>query len=490
MLVMAIEGAKQMADSDKAISGFNIRDTSFSAAVRIPSNKDSVETSLFMRPIQDASSKSPSSFNFRLCSYEDDNWIECCAGYIQVVYSTGDQSASQSEDERISQELFNGQVKAYSDLQRKSTSVMDKSAIYDFASRCGLGYGEAFQLISSLSFHRDDDYQVVGRVQRGEKGNETIHPTTLDALIQIALWTLSRSGTEMFPTVVPRSMERMWISHEKLARASQSEPLRAHSTRFDDPHHGIIGDIRAFGDNLKDVLVDVTGLQMNVVSDLATEDDKDDALQDQRCHQFEWKPDPQLLTNKEVLDICTTSVQDNYDLGDVFEEIAFIIFVRVLQTLSDLRNQKYTPAQPHLRKYVDWMIEQERRLNDGEVVFAQEPWISRFKDTVFIEQAEDRVSKVNARGYVVANVSRHLPQLLNGDMNPLTFLFDGTQLKDFYFESVCSTSSHVAFTDLYTSFMTQSGSTDSGRIWMFSRIGTTPCGSLRLVPVPDHSRIS
>ncbi|KAI9046007.1 polyketide synthase module [Aspergillus affinis] len=438
MLVMAIEAAKQLAEPGKAISGFNIRDTSFSAAVRIPSNTGSVETGFFMRPVQDAASKSPSWFNFRLCSYDGDNWIECCAGSIQIVYSPTDSSPSQ-EDERISKELLAAQVKAYSDLERKTTPPMDNAAIYDFTSRCGLAYGEAFQMISNLSFHRDDDYKVVGQVRRGEKGNETLHPTTLDGIVQTALWTLSKSGTQVFPTVVPRRLEKMWISHEKLAQGAQSELLRTYCTRTDDPHHGIIGHVRAFGDTLQDVFVDVTGLQMNVVSDTTTEDVEEDISQAQRCHQLEWKPDPQLLTNQQVLKLCNDSMPDNYELGDFFTETAFVIFARVLKTLSELRKQEYNPPQPHLRKYLEWMIEQERRLHDSEVVFAHEPWTSRFNDPAFIQHAEERISKVNARGYVAANVSRHLPQLLNGELDPLTFLFGGTQLKDFYFESLYDT---------------------------------------------------
>ncbi|KAH8429183.1 uncharacterized protein LDX57_006852 [Aspergillus melleus] len=178
---------------------------------------------------------------------------------------------------------------------------------------------------------------------------------------------------------------------------------------------------------------------MNVISDTNATGTGEDSLQAQRCHQLEWKPDPQLLTNAQVLKLCTDSKPDNFELGDLFAELAFVIFARILRTLSDLRKQEYNPPQPHLAKYVDWMIEQERRMNDPEVAFAHEPWISRLNDPLFIEQVEERISKANARGYVVANVSRNLPQLLNGEIDPLAFLFGGTQLKVFYFESLYDT---------------------------------------------------
>ena len=66
MVVMAIAGAKQLVDPTRAITGFEIRDATFShpIVVDVP---EKIEVQLFMRPISSASKRDSDTYSYRVC---------------------------------------------------------------------------------------------------------------------------------------------------------------------------------------------------------------------------------------------------------------------------------------------------------------------------------------------------------------------------------------------------------------------------------------
>lgn len=430
---MAIEAAKQMAEPDKCIAGFNVKEIIFHAPISIKPNAEGVETGFYMRPVQNVKSKSPGWFEFRLCSNENETWTENCTGFIQIVYTSEDHKTE--KDAQIAQQMLDDQVGRYSAARQAATSPMNSDLLYDTKARCGYRYGKAFNLINTLSFHRDDDNQVISEVRKFSEGSETIHPTTLDAIVQTTIWTLTKRGTQLFPTLVPTQLEKLWVSHDGIFRLS-SDILRTHATLSEDPQRGLSIDLNAFDDELQQVMVEFSGLRMNIVSAGNSDYDMLEGSQEPWCHHLEWKPDLELLSNQEVMNLCTGKCGDRAGIEIFFTEVDFLLTATVLGTLRQLPKQGFDPAQPHLKKYVDWMLERKRLFDEGKVQFAFEPWKSRMNDPVFIQEVEDRVLKENKRGYLMASVARNLPLFLTGELDPLEFLFEGDQIKEFYFEGV------------------------------------------------------
>lgn len=435
MVIMAIEAAKQLAETGKKISGFWIREAAFKAAIRVPSNADGIETGFYMRPLQSADAKSTGSFAFKLCTFDNETWSENCTGSIQIEYALEDGKIPDKKDTEIARELLNTQVDRYSAVRDAAVTPVEDAAIYELTARCGLEYGEAFQLVTSLAWHREDDGQVTSNVRRVSEGLETIHPTTLDAIVQTSVWTRTQSGTQIIPTMVPTQVKKLWVSHEGLGRLS-SDVLRTHAARYEEPQLGTAVDIVAFDEGLQQKLVHISGLRLNVVSAGSDEDESATTSQEQRCHHLEWKPDLGLLSNEEIANLCTTDVEGQTELDTFFTELDFLLTARVLQTLRQLPSE---PAQPHLKKYIEWMVERKRLFDEGQVQFAFEPWRTRLDDTAYIQEVEERVLKTNKRGYLMASVARNLPLFLTGELDPLGFLFQGEQLKDYYFEQVGAT---------------------------------------------------
>ncbi|KAL4909664.1 hypothetical protein BDW74DRAFT_42311 [Aspergillus multicolor] len=428
MLVMAIEAAKQMTEPDKKIAGFKVKEARFNAPIRVPSNSSGIETGFYMRPLQNAHSRSTGSFEFRLCSYDNETWTENCTGSIHVAYTLEDST----RDKEIARELLADQISAYTTVQHAAHTPVDDEAIYEYTSRCGLGYGESFQLVTSLAWSRGDDNQVTSKVRRVREGAETIHPTTLDAILQTAIWTMTESGTQMIPTMVPTQVEELWVSADGLTQLS-SDVLKVHAIKSDDIQRGDSVEINVFDDELQQALIKVSGFRSNVVSAAARDEDAESPAEERLCHHIEWKPDLGLLRNEEIADLCANKLERDPSVSGAtfFTELDFVLTARILQAL---RQSPSEPAQPHLKKYIHWMWEQKRLIDGSQVQFAFEPWKSRLDDNEYIQQVEDRLLDVNQQANLAIAVARNLPLFLTGELDPLAFLFQGDQMKRFYQE--------------------------------------------------------
>ena len=66
MVVMAIAGAKQLVDPTRAITGFEIRDATFSHPIMVDV-PEKIEVQLFMRPISSASKRDSDTYSYRVC---------------------------------------------------------------------------------------------------------------------------------------------------------------------------------------------------------------------------------------------------------------------------------------------------------------------------------------------------------------------------------------------------------------------------------------
>ncbi len=90
MLVMAIEAAHQLADPDKVVSAFVIKNVTLHSALNLPSNAPSSRCrgQSVHAPRRDQDGRMPEWFDFRLCARRraPRTWFENCHGSIQVVY--------------------------------------------------------------------------------------------------------------------------------------------------------------------------------------------------------------------------------------------------------------------------------------------------------------------------------------------------------------------------------------------------------------------
>ncbi|KGO73766.1 Acyl transferase/acyl hydrolase/lysophospholipase [Penicillium italicum] len=418
MLVMAIEAAKQVAEQGRTISGFNIQEARFHASMIVPPGTHGIETSFYLRPTKGMDPKSSSCFEFRLCTCENEEWIENCTGSIKVVYNSDEEELEM--DKMHQDELWSLQLEAYSDATKACTLQVDGSSLYDRFLNSGYDYGEAFQLIDTLSLSPMKPC-VTAHVKRVSSTGETIHPTTLDAILQTSVWTEVASETDKVPAVVPKCVRNLWI-----ASAFENTPsgiLRTFATRTVGPScPSLSSDIFVFDEALSQTLVSVEGIELEVDEmELAVENST--ASPEELCYQVQWKPDLNLLSNRETTDLCKKGYPKLAGETEAFfADLDFVFMARITETLKRLSEQQLKPQQPHLQKYVDWMI--HRQLNKDQLV-----------DLEYLQDVENRLLNLNKRGHFYVTVARNLLKFLTGEMNSSTF-FEGDMMKEFYSEEV------------------------------------------------------
>ena len=430
---MAIEAAKQVAEPGRIIDGFNAQEVKFHAAMRVPNNAHGLESSLYLRPVKGLESKSSSWFEFRVCTYENEAWTENCTGILQIMYAPND--ADSNIEKRHKEELWNNQLQGYSEAVTACTLPVNGSSLYERLQKSGYGYGEAFQLVKCVSLGPQQS-QVLADVQMfSSSAGETIHPTTLDAILQTSIWTTVDAEAEEIPTAIPTSIDSLWVSSRFLQTPS-SNLLKTYATKSEESTFlGASVDIVALDEPLVQALVSVQGLGTSIVSEPESVQNAV-ATTGEICHRFEWKPDPNLLSKTDLRDLCTQGACDVSNLADEYRDLDFVIMSRVIETLQALSEQAIHFSKPHLQKYVDWMKHQQSLLAEPSFWLSDETWKARLADSSYVREVESRVMSRNNRGALFVTFGRDLLKLLAGETAPSDNLLQSEKMKELYMEEV------------------------------------------------------
>ena len=92
MLVMTLEACKQLANEDRRIAGYMIRDATFHNPLPIAPGPDGVEVQHCLRTEEESFKKDSVTSDFRLYINNDGRWDENCRGTIQLEYDIRERS--------------------------------------------------------------------------------------------------------------------------------------------------------------------------------------------------------------------------------------------------------------------------------------------------------------------------------------------------------------------------------------------------------------
>ena len=199
MVVMAIEGAKQLVDPSRAITCFEIRDATFPHPIAVD-GPEKIEVQLFMHPLSSASKRDSDTFSYRVCVRKEDEWQDNCHGTIQVQYKNPRNELDNVEKDEHRKAFYR---QKYADaLAMCKLSVKTKS-MYRRLQSNGLTYGPAFQVLNDLAW--DGNSASIGTLKTFEWTPQqsqhslqphTVHPTTFDAAGQLLWVALTKGATE------------------------------------------------------------------------------------------------------------------------------------------------------------------------------------------------------------------------------------------------------------------------------------------------------
>lgn len=438
MIAMAVEAVKQLAADKKPyrpISGYRIENAEFSKALRLPRRESQIETSFSLRPVTDALEKERAWYEYRLCVYEDESWEECCHGCIQAEYElpqneVDDGKASSREALHYQHLVKDGFIAC--DLP------MTTEELYQLFNDHGAQYGPAFQVLSNVCYN-GRECQSVAEISLGSRKLEkskllkrpyVFHPATLDGVFQTIVPALGRGGQRKLPTMVVSYIQSLYISAQGLAEP-EGPPLHAFSHCEFKGYRETESSICAILPQSGQPCIILQGLRSTFVTN---DDSAQDASNERHlCASMDWKPDLDVSSGGEIQKFCEQSRPGKESPARHYEDLRLMIFYYIVDAVGKLRNDA-GPQEYHRVKYLEWMKEQIRRHDHGEVGRRHSELSRTLAEAPHCDALMKRVQRASNEGTFFAAVGENLLDIMQGKVDALDLLFRGDLAQNYYQE--------------------------------------------------------
>lgn len=304
MLVMAIEAADQLADPNSHVVGFELKEVSFLKPLTVVQEPHGTETKLTIHMTEDVS-KSLSSFSeFRLFAYQQDDWQECCRGYVRTRYLAASNDVDRRPDDLEELEACR---RIEDSISRSCQTPIESDVFYRTLHKSGFGLGLSFQRIVSGTFGDQEQAQGIVGLYEWPESNfpqpHVVHPTSLDAIFHFAIVGRTEGGLKGTSTMIPSFLRRMFVAKNGLSFPSNDQVREsAWKTGEDSLAAEFSGfGLSAAGDS---VLVQFDELKLIKIGDFLAHAAEEQLETPQRAYYIEHRPDPDLLDPARMSAYC------------------------------------------------------------------------------------------------------------------------------------------------------------------------------------------
>jgi NADPH:quinone reductase-like Zn-dependent oxidoreductase/malonyl CoA-acyl carrier protein transacylase/NADP-dependent 3-hydroxy acid dehydrogenase YdfG len=428
MLVMAIEAANQIASQHQTVTGFELKDVTFSHALTVPNTAQGVETTLTLHTSRDAVDSSDVWSEFRLCFFENDSWQESCHGFIRTEYETQDNEVDQYPH-RLAECL-----RWDSMISQACDQDLEPDKLYKCMRECGFQFGPTFQTLHqgkySLSNHAQSLVKVFQWPDDQYPQPHVIHPTTLDGILHVTLAAASRGGCERLPTAIPTSIRKIWVANDGL-RSADNDVVKAMTSVNTIHNRGFDFSIYATDVSQTRVLVKVDSMQLSIVAENA--DPTESLGMKHICYQLVQLPDPDMSSSSQISHYCAKYRTDP-DRRLYFEELNFTLFKFVTQILDSLGGVTPENVPSHIRKYIEWARLQCQNFAYGKLPLVRKEWSELIHDQEYFEAACRRIASASDQGDAFIRTGQSLLSILRGEIDSVEFFFKEDMMLKFYAE--------------------------------------------------------
>ena len=434
MVVMAVEAAKQIAQPGRPIVGYSIKDATFSRPITVD-EAVRTEVQLFLRPIKTLSDRNNTSYDYRICIREGNEWQETCRGMIQIHYETSKNELD--SDERYTQRQRYYQEK-YDRAEASCGRKVETKSMYEHFLQNGLSYGPAFRALDNLAW--DGANGSLGKIRtfnwtpeqsQHKRQEHVIHPVTLDAAGQLMWVALTKGATKVVVNgAAVTRIRAAWISSTGLAYPESNE-LRAYSTSALKGLRGTDSSMFAL-DHLGNVKMVISHMETTSVSGSDAADDSDARP---ICYSMDWKPELAFLAKDKIVSYCQLDA-DTSEPTDFYRDLTLVVLYLVMKTLKYVQDNCITPTEPHLRKYLAWLRMQADKYKSGKATINGLDWVSLVRDETAMDLNVQRMKDTGPEGNLLVTVGRQLPSILEGKSSPLEVMFNNG-LAEAHYQGMC-----------------------------------------------------
>jgi NADPH:quinone reductase-like Zn-dependent oxidoreductase/SAM-dependent methyltransferase len=415
MIVMAIEAIRQLAGSEGMPVGYSLKDVMFKKPMSIPAGEDGIETQLHLRSLNVPSDKVRTWCQFRVFSYGNENWTEHCSGNIRIDYDIA------RNEPHFVEEIMKHTSKCQDNYQRMATQcsrTVSSKFIYEHLNSCGFQYGPTFQALQEVAGCETTESVAHVRVFDGGNGSANvlqphiIHPITLDAVAQLMLIALTRTGLQSIPTTVPTSVPNLWVSESGL-NCSEATTIVASSTAKFTGRRKAESRTVVFDEQHQRVL-----LTMDIETTAVTTNTNpfQSSASSQLCYRFALKPDINLLSQRELSTLASVARPRRSSMSRFYAELEIAQQSLMKNAVAAIDNHCPTDLQPHHQLYIRW----------ARTRICHTP--SDLGGFRTLEDLYRSVESSGTQGKLFMTLGRVLEDALRGDVDPLQILFSEDDL--------------------------------------------------------------
>jgi NADPH:quinone reductase-like Zn-dependent oxidoreductase/SAM-dependent methyltransferase len=424
MLVMAIEAAKQLL-FEKSPRAFELENVEFVAPILFtPTSSNGIDLQMSLSSASRFEGKTNSDFKFRIfLAKPEGSSEEVCRGQISGDYG---KTISDVDHGRETIEKINTLRLNYSQARQKCGTSVQSTPFYEsMKTDIGIEYGPSFQVLDDIGTNMNGEAVALVKPFCGPCTEHTIHPTTLDGVLQLTYAALTGAEFKKLPTMVPRRLGRLWISIEG---SDHPDSLRkqVHTQANIVTSRTVVANAAVFSDTDSNLHAHIESLEITAVSSPATPKTLDDA--DHSCHYTEWKTDFDRLTGEEIQKFLEESRDATNEPKDWAVNMEFLMFSFAAIALEEVEAMGRQIVSP-LHEYALWLQERLKEFLDCPLT---ENVLSILLDRDHLRSLYDKVlPNAVARLYIL--IGENLTQLFLGEVDPLQLLFEDENLMaDFY----------------------------------------------------------
>lgn len=432
-LVMALEAVKQTVDAQKLVSGYLVKEATFSSPIFIrPECKTEVLTQL--RSIQDAYERTSLRFEVVIFSVDEDgNWAECSKVMIHAQVDEGAlNEVDGGQEERASAQAF---VRDYEVAKLSCVHQVTKQAFYTCLDKQGLSYGDSFALAEDIFW--DGHELCLARVDNiAEPYEGVFHPVVFDNCLQACSTAPSGGMSKTLSTFIPHRLRDTWISATGWQRPHTHSIRIQTRSRINTSSTGLECSFTVLSDD-GTLLCHAKKVGMSAVANNVSTSDN----QKQLVHSIDWKPQLSLLSPVQLHEFCDAEsfTDDEAFAIDYCVRLEAALRTSLERQLSHLKEAAGPETPEHLRRFVSWA---ERQLCKRGGVARE-----KLTDELLKEELEN-LRAIRPAWRMFIDVAQALPSIVRGETDTLDLLFTNSLAQDFYDDGFQHACNHKLFSYL------------------------------------------
>ncbi|KAK8059864.1 hypothetical protein PG996_009794 [Apiospora saccharicola] len=430
IVIMAVEAAKEMADINEEIYGYELRDVAITTALRVPDTEKGVEVQVQLHPRRTGTKAGPSSSlnEFAVSSWSEETreWTVHARGLISLTYKSSLSSAMQKELELESTARKQALLDAKAKCQRPA-----RSFLYDQVENIGMVYGPTFRNMTDLFAGPDSSYGIISIPDTKSvmpcqfEYPFVVHPATLDSILHLLFPCITGEEESLSEAVVPFFFDRVFIS-SKLP-TTPSTKLQGHCTAKKTSYTTWTSAINVC-ENDDEPLIIMEGVGL---ASIGGGGDSTTVAPESRasCFGQNWHEDVDLLQPNQIKEIVYSRTLKSKDDETVLDKLEYVCLYHIYRCLDWFKGEgkDFIPQDGFWKSYVEWMHDTIKDFpplaEDPAEVQAE---LERCRDAIVHSPSGDITVQM------VDRIGENLPQIFMREVEPLQVMTEGDLLYTFY----------------------------------------------------------